>query len=119
MIKQPKYSSLCGQCCLGTILGISLNHSISLVGHKGGTRIKELSKHFDCNSDRLKIGKPVNYSICKVHYKKLKGTHWILFKESNIYDPNIGYWVKFEDWEDAFSHVEPRITSYLEILNHG
>lgn len=115
MIKQPKYSDLCGQCCLGTILGISLNNSIKLVGHKNGTRIKELAKHFKSETNILKKGFPNNYSICKVYFEMHLCTHWVLYKESFIYDPNIGEWVDIEEWKRAFSHIKPRITSYLEI----
>jgi hypothetical protein len=115
MIKQPRNSSLCGQCCLGTILNVSLGQSIKLVGHKHGTRLKDLSAHFKASSTRLIRGFPKNYSLCKVHYKNFNGTHWVLYRNFKIYDPNIGEWTPFEVWQECFSHVIPRITSYVEI----
>jgi hypothetical protein len=116
MIKQPTNSSVCGQCCLGTILGLSLDQAIKLVGHNRGTRLKkDLYPHIQAISDRLTKGFPVNYSLCKVHYAKVKATHWVLYRNHKIYDPNIGGWVPSEIWEDAFSDIIPRITSYVEI----
>ena len=117
MIKQPKKSRLCGQCCLGTILGITLEKAIRLVGHKQGTYPKELAKHFKCDTLKLTKGKPSEYALCKVHFKNLDGTHWVLYRGFMVYDPNIGDWVPFELWEDEMSHVVPRITSFIKILN--
>ena len=116
MIKQPPNSSVCGQCCLGTILGISLDQAIALVGHSRGTRLKrDLYPHFNAASDRLTKGFPEKYSLCKVHFTGFNGTHWVLYNHFKVYDPNIGWWVPFEYWEEAFLPVVPRITSYVEI----
>jgi len=119
MIKQPVGSSLCGQCCLGEILFITLEESIKLVGHKHGTYTRELTPHFLGVSTKVKMGFPDKYSLCTVHYKEHKFKHWVLFNKEcdgkdSIYDPCIGFWVTYENWVVAFG-VTPRITSHVEI----
>ena len=115
MILQPENSSLCGQCCLATILGTTLEHAILLIGHSHGTYPKELAKHFKCDTVVLTRGIPSKYSLCKVHFETKKQTHWVLFKDFKVYDPCAGQWLPVEVWEECFAHVIPRITSYIEI----
>lgn len=116
MIKQPEKSSLCGQCCLGTILNISLDEAINLIGHKHGTRTKELIKHFKTDGNRLKRMFLADYSLCKVHYNTTKETHWVIYKDGNIYDPLVGDWLRHAQWMGKFAEHRPRITSSIEII---
>lgn len=114
MIKQPQKSSLCGQCCLGTILNISLEEAIKLIGHKHGTRTRELARHFKTNKDKLTKFTLYSYSLCRVHYGKEKNTHWVLWRNRQIYDPIIGEWISCGEWQETSGG---RITSSIEILN--
>lgn len=116
MIKQPDKSNLCGQCCLGTILDITLEEAIKLVGHKHATRTKELIKHFKTNKKDLTKKAIFNYSLCRVHFGKEKFTHWIIYKNGQIYDPCIGYYVTHDEWKEITYHSNSRITSSIEII---
>ncbi len=115
MIKQPENSNLCGQCCLATILHISLEEAINLIGHQHRTRTKELISHFKTNTNRLKKEPPSGFSLCRVHFGKEKITHWILYKYGLIYDPVIGTWINEEYWKRQTDYVKARITSSINI----
>ena len=117
MILQPENSNLCGQCCLGTVLNITLEDSIKLVGHKKSTRTNELTKHFKNGNTKLKKGFPTKYSLCKVYYKDKKPTHWVLWENNRVYDPNFGNIINYSEWFEIVSeyYATPRITSFIEI----
>jgi hypothetical protein len=118
MVKQPENSKLCGQCCLATILNISLEDSIALIGHKHGTRTKELIRHFPTDSDRLsKAGIDFYFALCKVHFEDQKQTHWIVYKDGMVYDPVIGKYIAFERWKTITAQSGARITSGIKITN--
>lgn len=112
MIKQPDKSKVCGQCCLATILGITLEEAVKLVGHSRGTYTKELTKHFEASP--LKRGKPdaVN-GLCKVHFKTAKNTHWVIYIGGLVYEPAYGGMIPFNEWAEFDG---ARITSHVEIL---
>lgn len=109
---QPLNSKLCGHCCLAMILNISLEESISLIGHTKGTKTKELTIHF--SHLPLRIGQPRIYSLCisRPTSKKVYGWHWVLYKEGMIYDPCIGYYIPQLDWELT---LKLKISSYIPI----
>ena len=66
MIKQEKFTKCCGQCCLATILDITLEESIKLVGHDGATKSKEITKHF--NAGKNKRGLPEKKGLCVLRF---------------------------------------------------
>jgi hypothetical protein len=115
MIKQPEKSNLCGQCCLGTILNISLEEAIKLVGHRHTTNTKELTKHFRAGSDKLTRLIMYNYCLCRIHFGKAKQTHWVIYKSDQIYDPIVGEYIPYPKWKEIVSK-NIRITSSVEIL---
>lgn len=114
-IKQPENSKLCGQCCLATILNISLDESIKLFGHTHATRTKEFLPYLKTKETQLTKNKIFDYSLCRVHFGKEKFTHWIIYKNGKIYDPCIGYYVSPNKWKKVLYPLIPRITSSIEI----
>lgn len=114
MILQPTHSSLCGHCCLATILDITLDDAIKLIGHRRGTKSRELIKHF--NHQSIIVGKPKYYSLCKVrptNAKRVGKWYWVLYIESDvIYDPCIGILLDYNSWRLAY---QLEISSYIRI----
>lgn len=101
-VKQPTGSKLCGHCCLATALGISLNDAIKKVGHRNGTRSKELTKYFAGSRRKLKEdkdGQPLSLCVAREKGIKKGNFHWVLQMSSIVYDPIYGCWLKKEAWE--------------------
>ena len=131
MIKQPERSSLCGHCCLATILNISLAKAIELVGHSRATKPSELYKHFDHTSRRMKCIDnyeiPLGYNLVKIKVVDIKRAkkfyHWsILFSSSQtpplIYEPNMGYVCEYADLQSWYSGIYKFTpVQYMEINN--
>ena len=115
MIKINSSSSLCGQACLGTILKCTLQQAINLIGHTHGTYTWEMARFFDTEFNEPTRGIPNKYSLCRVNFKNIGISHWVLYKKGKIYDPTIGDWLRLKDWQDHFAEIIPYITSYAEI----
>lgn len=108
LIKQPKGSSLCGQCCLAMILQISLEEAIQLIGHKNETKEWELLKHLpDINEVYSFIGEPTKQHkklyLLQLHKnpKNSKQRHWTISSINGILDPaEIGenIWPVYKYW---------------------
>lgn len=116
MIKQPTNSKLCGQCCLATILNISLEEAIQLVGHNKGTYYKDLIKHF--NHDKIKRGLPPVKALCLIRPREKTNWrgHWILYlgKEDNdCYDPTLGNLINLDI---MLEYLNARVVSHINIL---
>lgn len=114
MITQPPKSKLCGHCCLATILNISLQESIDIIGHENGTKSKELSAHLNLSSNRRGIPNVYSLYISRPIDKKSGNWHWVLFNNDMIYDPIIGYYISIEDFTEI---TGLHISSYFEIKN--
>lgn len=121
MILQDRSSKTCGQCCLATILDITLEEAISLIGHSKGTRSKELTKHF--NSSKNKRGFPPNdgrLHLCILRWKTKSGKmntgnwHWVLYRDNQVYDPGLGQFIRSDGYFNAVE--DARITSYFTVL---
>ncbi len=117
-MKQPSGSKLCGQVCLALILGISLDESIKLVGHRHGTSTKELTKHFDHGDTRRWLSKDEvpDYALCISRPGSIKRNgnwHWVLLKNLTVLDPSFGEWEPFNKWCRS---SDLTISSYISIL---
>ena len=80
MIKQKRKSPTCGQCCLATILDISFEEAVELVGHEKSTKSRELTKHF--NSSGNKRGMPDVNALCILRFKPHLTTFSVNLKKS-------------------------------------
>ena len=114
LIKQPRNSKLCGHCCIATVLGISLEEAITLIGHTKGTKTKELITHVSCTK---RIGTPIysTYAICilRLAYRKNGNWHWIVqFPGGLIYDPCLDGLRNRDEYLTEFGF---KITSYLQL----
>lgn len=112
-VKQPMTANhLCGHCCLATALGITLDEAIEKIGHRKGTKTKEITKHFSATQKvyrEVKDGHPLSLAVARERGVKKGNWHWVLSMSTIIYDPNYGCWLKKEAWE---IQTEMRITSW-------
>lgn len=117
-IVQPVDSSLCGQCCIAMAAGISLSEAIKTVGHKRGTRTKEVvaalrALGINCEEKLVRISrkKPVlpKRAILAIGNHKRKRYHWMLSWDGELFDPG-------DSWPRHYNG-EWAITSYLKILS--
>lgn len=126
LVRQPKDSNLCGQACVATILGITLDESIELFGTRGRTTWKKVigvlrSRGVKCDNELTIVngsGVPVR-CIVKIWWgTKENATHWSIRDGDRLLDPHNG--------EFKWGHIPPRtkeninaktsrITSYGEI----
>ena len=100
LVKQPKNTNLCGQACVATVAGISLDESIKAFGgHKGRTKthhlidaLASLGIHTD---DKLTVIPPQsrenwgNGVVSIAHYvdKEKKHEHWMVLDFGVLLDP--------------------------------
>lgn len=116
LVRQPENSSLCGQACVATIAGVSLEESIQAFrGTKGGTRTKQvidaLNKLGVKCGDKLVRIKGNNKPLCcivKQHFDDTKVTHWVVYYHGRYLDPDIGI---YRDYVKGM-----RETSFLPIF---
>lgn len=135
-VKQPADSSLCGQCCVAMIAGISLEEAIKVVGHqkKSGTWTKELKSALEslgikCGPGLHRMGRvdkgfvlppkalvvidqPVissdpEYRPNTKRPQKVK--HWVLWAENRWWDPGNGV-----GWPEGYRKGS-RAVSYMEV----
>ncbi len=102
LVRQPKGTNQCGQACIATLAGITLEEAIDLVGTKGLTRTKQLrdalqSLGFYAGMG-LRIGSPDGLAIVKFLSPDGR-SHWVVW-DGKYYDPQAG--------------VFPKVPRYLE-----
>lgn len=111
-MKQPLGSKLCGHYCVAKLAGITPERAIELVGHRKGTRTKELvrvfrSLGFVCANRlyplRSRRVEDLGPSLLKLTIERRAGWHWIAWTGTELYDPAPDL------------PVVGRVTSYLEI----
>ena len=124
-VRQPDGSSLCGQACVATILGIDLEQAITLVGHSHGTKPRELSetlrKHgLPCFVRRVRYTGgtlPTKAFLALSTPGTRSRYHWALLDDGIVYDPSLvtpwylAEYLKLYNGSFGF----PRLTSYLPI----
>jgi hypothetical protein len=116
LIRQPEHSNLCGQACVATIAGVSIEESIKAFGGTTGrTRTKQVIEAFSklgvkCGDRLIRLSgriKKSNFCIVKLHFQNYKHTHWTVYYNSLFYDPDIGI---LQDYPEGV-----RQTSFLPI----
>lgn len=114
LVRQPKGSNLCGQACVATIAGITLEESTEVFRTKGYTNTKivkqALLQLVFRTPDRLKRGKPTGLAIVKFLSPDGRA-HWVVWNKK-YYDPNAGVFRKVPKYlagskQTSFLAVEP------------
>jgi hypothetical protein len=128
-IQQPPGSSICGHCCVAMILGVQVAKVIEEIGHKHGTRAKELAavlrNHGVKCETRRKVwtgskGPLPERALLAVSGKRHRMYHWVLLWGNEVHDPACRTFcqrITFVNLLHPRTAIkdELRITSYLRI----
>jgi hypothetical protein len=98
LVRQPENSSLCGQACVATIAGVSLDDSIAAFNNaRCGTRTKQVVKALrklgvKCGDKLISLKKNQKSPVCivKLHFDDCKFTHWTVYNMGLYLDPDAG-----------------------------
>jgi hypothetical protein len=124
-IRQPGGSKVCGHSCLAMILGIPLEQAIGLIGHRHGTRTRELLKHLGTRAldSRLRvITKKLilpDFALLKVRWADITFGHYVLKIHKLVHDPELPIGVPIEDWNLWIISMHGKVTSYLPVSHCG
>jgi hypothetical protein len=120
LVRQPPGSNLCGQACLATLLGISLDEAVTLVGVEGGTRTKHLKRALSAmgvpHASRRTLGAPERDDTALLFFWSAdrSAAHWVLWHGRKYYDPISGVFRKLP------RHLEgANLTSHLKVFPHA
>jgi hypothetical protein len=94
LVYQPEGSNQCGQACVATVCGITLDESLLLFRCKGCTTTKRVvtalrQMGVECG-DRLVRGFPEKGSAILKFAHHDGHTHWVVWHLKNYYDPADG-----------------------------
>ena len=118
LVKQPTGSSLCGQACVATICGLTLEESAMIFRSKGATCTKQLIQALsqmgvECG-DKLIRGFPKGHSAILKFTHPSKRSHWVVWHKNKYYDPAAGVFRKAPKWLE-----QSRVSSYLKLTLRG
>jgi len=113
LVKQPVGSSQCGQACVATICGFTLEKSLMIFCRRGQTRTKHVvaalrQTGVTCG-DKLTRGFPGEGSAILKFTHPSGGSHWVVWYKNKYYDPLAGVFRKVPRWLE-----KSRVTSYLK-----
>lgn len=121
IVTQPEGSNICGHCCVSMVTGVDVEEIIKAIGHRRGTRTKELVKVLrsyerECDD---KLTRFSNYSglpglaIAKITYDWRKNNgHWVVLFYPLIVCPG-GY---IHHWTNYLGRSPfGRLTSFLSL----
>lgn len=117
LIRQPKESYRCGQCCVAMISNIPINEACFKMGKTGYTFASDIYK---------RLGKPRkrklrftvrnrDNSILFVQWKNVEYGHWVVFNNGRIYDPAMSKSRTFTDYKDWLDRKGARIAFKLKV----
>ena len=114
LVRQPKESSLCGQACIATVCGVTLEEAIMLTRKRGGTRTLHLKRALHAMSiphgNRRVRGFPKEGSAILWFQHSDGDAHWVVWHNNKYYDPAAGV------FRNVPKHLhEARVTSHLPI----
>lgn len=115
VVAQPKGTFLCGQCCLATLGGVTLDEAIAIVGHRNCTSTKMLQKAllkmgFKVSGRLRRITKNTQLPLYAIGALRKKGQsgggHWVVLHRGEI--------------RDSLAWAQPvpkayRLVSYMEV----
>ena len=117
LITQPEGSSVCGQCCVAMIVGVSLNSCLTVFCHDWATSAKVLRwalkyYHYKPSKRLLRYKKrEVLPTLCilKLTYPFSKIGHWVVYDTGDIYCSVHGI-CNYDDYEELAGGT---LTHYL------
>lgn len=120
-VRQPEGSRLCGHSVLAMVLGVPLDRACEVMGHRRGTRTRELVAALGEHAldSRLRvIGKRPLLGVpdpCVLKVRWKKGSHYVLRVGTAVYDPEFPRAVDLLFWTGRVALAEGRITSFLPV----
>ena len=102
-LKQPHNSKLCGHTCIAMLADISVERVVELIGHKRGTKTREVVATFrqlgfecpdrlvvlrDLRKGRLGMYAELEMSMVKITFPGLSSWHWVVVHQGQMYDPS-------------------------------
>lgn len=115
-IRQPKGSNVCGQCCVASILGATLQSTIAKMKKRGRTKAKDLVNALNLDRDARRIrGIPRPPCILSVKRDKSGNWHWVVFDGNSVMDPELDEMIEYNRYLDILGSVDMRVTSYLPL----
>lgn len=129
LVRQPPYSKVCGPACVATLLGVTLEYAVELVGTKGKTQWKHLRdalRKVGCQApDAMTViregGADEVPQVCIARLwwgAKWQGSHWLVKNGDVILDPAFGEYawsINPEMLNLLLDAKRVRITSFAEI----
>lgn len=119
LVRQKPQTNQCGQACLATIAGVTLEEAIAAVGKTGLTRTRDIlygaSRLGLKGAARMKrLGENWPEGTAMMRVVNGRRSHWIVWDGRKILDPAAGTFRKLPRY---LQEGEARITSYLEFTN--
>lgn len=118
-VVQPEGMGVCGQVAIAALTGLPLSEVYELVGHKHGTKTRELVRvlrglgFITANNCRSRV-RPWT-GLAQVHQRhRYGGWHWVALDGERIYDGVNGKPDGTVEWPDNW-----RMTSYCEVRGPG
>jgi hypothetical protein len=98
LVMQPPNSNLCGQACVATVVGVTLEESIAVFRKRGLTRTRQVAEAFwrfgiasFGRLTRITSGtKLPKRCLVKLRWKGWYHSHWIVLWNGHTYDPANG-----------------------------
>ena len=122
-VRQPEGSSLCGHSVLAMVRGITLEKAVEMMGHRRGTRTRELVAALGSQAlyRRLTVigRRPLldvpDPCVLKVRWSEKSRSHFVLRVGYVIHDPEFPHGFDLLQWTGWVSQMRGRITSYLPV----
>lgn len=117
LILQPEGSTVCGQCCVAMVVGVSLGSCLTVFCHDWATSARNVRwalkyYHYKPNKRLLKFKKQEQlptFCMLKLTYPFQKMGHWVVYDTGDIYCPVLGICC-YEDYEELSGGT---LTHYL------
>lgn len=114
LVRQPIPSSLCGQACVATLAGITLEEAIMVFRSKGCTSRKKVAQALlqlgIRSTNKLKRGFPECKTAIMKYTHPDGGSHWVIWHKKKYYDPVAGTFCREPKYLS-----DSRVTSHMEI----
>lgn len=130
LVTQPKGSYLCGQSSVAMVLGITLDESIKLFGHKKATRFKEYKKilnDFNVRTDSYKTVdnrrkyKLPNKALVRIEKVGRRMGHVVVHVDGKFYDPMGKVYNSKDEMLEDYSNrgYKWRLRGYMALEDKG
>ena len=107
----------CGQACVACLLGISLEEAVTRVGHRRGTKTKEIVKALGVTGRLVQTRhrQPTELCLLKVSFPETRNWHWVVKDGDTVMDPAFLYRLDYPVWCAFQSDGGARVTSFLDL----